>query len=79
MRVLSFIVNSQGFKSGVQGKGLRCQKAKWLCANPILKKTKKDFRAEWGPIFVVHQSRFCLLIQKSEVKGSTLRGIVECW
>ncbi|RVW12498.1 Paladin [Vitis vinifera] len=58
------------------GEGTCCQKAKWLCANPILKKTKKDFRAEWGPIFVVHQSRFCLLIQKSEEEEQMLHWYV---
>ena len=78
VRVLPFFVDRQGFENGVRGKGLCRQEAKWLCANPILKKTKKDFWAEWGLIFVVHQSQFCLLIQKSEVKSSTLRGIVEC-
>ena len=43
VRVLYFFVDCQGFKSGVRGKGLRQQEAKRLCANPILKKTEKDF------------------------------------
>ena len=79
MLVLSFFVNHQGFVKGVWEKGLRRQEAKWLCANPISMKTKKDFWAKWGPIIMVHQSRSCLLSQKSEVKGSTLWGIVDCW
>ena len=43
VRVLYFFVDCQGLKSGVRGKGLRQQEAKRLCANPILKKTEKDF------------------------------------
>ncbi|RVW65102.1 hypothetical protein CK203_034943 [Vitis vinifera] len=83
-RVLSFTVNRQGIESSVWGKGPRHQEAKRLCAIPILKKTKKVLWAKWGPIFEIHQSRIHLLVQKSEVKGSTLRGFgemsgVETW
>ena len=79
VRVLLFLVNHQGFIRDVWGKGLCCQETKWLWANFPLTKTKKDFWAEWGPIFVAQQSRFCPLCQKSEVKGLTLRGTVDCW
>ena len=78
-RVLSFIVNRQGIESGVRVKGPRRQEAKRLNTIPISKKTKKVFWAEWGPIFVVYQSRIHLLVQESEVKGSTLRGFVKRW
>ena len=81
MRVLSSFTDRQGFD--VRGKGLRHLETKRLgmtcrCANLFVKKTEKDSWAEWGPIFVVLQSRSCLLIQKSEVKGSTFWGIVDC-
>ena len=78
VQVLSSFADRQGFESSVRGKGLHCLEEKRLCANPFLKKTEKDFWAKWDPIFVVLQSSFCLLIQKSKVKGSTLWGIVEC-
>ncbi|KAL6316269.1 hypothetical protein AAG906_017899 [Vitis piasezkii] len=39
---------------------------------PSSMKTEKDFWAEWGPIIVVHQSRSCLLSQKSESPLSSL-------
>ena len=78
VRVLSSFADRQGFESGIRGKGLRHLEMKRLCVNLFLKKIEKDSWAEWGPIFVVLQSRFCLIIQKSEVKGSTFWGIVEC-
>ncbi|RVW25611.1 hypothetical protein CK203_115637 [Vitis vinifera] len=38
---------------------------------------KEGFLGRWGPIFVVQQSQICLLVQKSEVKDSSLRGFVK--
>ena len=81
MQVLSSFADRQGFD--VWGKGLRHLETKRLCvickcANLSLKKTEKDSWVEWGPMFVVLQLRSCLLIQKSEVKGLTFRGFVEC-
>ncbi|RVW19151.1 Retrovirus-related Pol polyprotein from transposon RE1 [Vitis vinifera] len=64
-------------ESGVRGKGPRCQEERWIRAIPISKKTKKAFWAEWGPIFVVQQSQIYLIVQKSEVKDSSLRGFVK--
>ncbi|RVX22531.1 hypothetical protein CK203_012731 [Vitis vinifera] len=64
-----FFADRQGIESGVWRKGLRRLVAKRLRANHFLKKIEKDFWAEWGSIFVVLQSRFCLLVQKSEVES----------
>ena len=46
MQVLSSFADRQGFESVVWGKGLRHLEVERLCANPFLKKTKKDFWVE---------------------------------
>ncbi|KAJ9685363.1 hypothetical protein PVL29_017405 [Vitis rotundifolia] len=59
---------------GGEGKGPRRQVVQRFCAINASKKTKKVLWAEWGQTFVVLQSRVHFLVQKSEVKGSSLRG-----
>ncbi|RVW32260.1 putative mitochondrial protein [Vitis vinifera] len=48
------------------GEGTSSSRGEASLHKPYFEEDKEGFWVEWGPIFVVHQSRICLLIQKSE-------------
>ncbi|RVW77863.1 hypothetical protein CK203_054361 [Vitis vinifera] len=54
------------------GEGASSSRGEVALRKPSFDETKKDFWAKWGPIIMVHQSRSCLLSQKSESPLSSL-------